>query len=462
LFLSTRIMTALLSPTEMGRFSIIYAIMALCGALFITPVSTYIQRKILEWNTAGRVGFFSARYARYLLVVSVTVSLFVLLAKHLAGIGIHISDPWVMVVIFGLIYFANLNLYYYGALNIFQKRLWFTACQNLTLGLGLALAVFFVQTFSQRAEYWVLGQIAGQIVVLFLARHLFFRAIRSPADGEEVAVPETGVLIKEVAHFVWPLAVASLIIWVQSQCYPFVMQSLNGIAVVGLFSVGFNLGLKLTAKCESLLMAFYDPIFYSDIAHSDAKARIQAWNRYAGIFIPAMVLLCCYICAGGPFIARIFLAEQFRAISGNIVFWGGATSLVMTIVGLYKNVGIASLKMTGLIGPYILGAVVTITGIYAFSAWDPYHGAGLALFLGSLAILIYLMIKMHNLLAVTFPLGRLMISCGYALPMIGVLLYCRRIFPGPTLWQALAILVLTGFYQLGAQALLARKWFLKT
>jgi len=461
LLATTRIMTALLSPQEMGRFSIIYTIIALVLALSVSSVSTYMQRRIIEWKRSGTIRFYIRRYLEFLFAMAVLSTGLILLLKHLVGISVDISDLWIVCLVMGLVFVSNLNLCFIGNLNIFKKRLWFTLCSNLTLVAGLLAAVVLVLIFSRRAEHWILGQIIGQLILAVIGGILFYKIV-PPLPGLQSQTLLDSAFLADIFRFVWPLSVSSIIIWVQSQSYRFIMESLHGMAVVGFFTVGFNLGSRLVEKIYNLLINFYDPIFFTDIANSDREQRVEAWNSFANFFIPAMVMFSLYICCGGHFLARIFFAPAFRPVSGEVIFWGGAVMFLLTIVSAYKKVGIADLKMTGLIAPYTLGACVTLAGVLFLSKENPYHGVGLALFLGSLSMTAYLMLKMHWLLPVRFPLQRTAWAVLAALPMAGVLMFLRQHILMPSLGQAAGILGLAGLYQLAIQAALSKKWLVKS
>lgn len=461
LLASTRIITSLLSPTQMGRFSIIYTIVALFFSLFITPVGAYTQRKIIEWNLEGSVRYYARMYIYYLLLSGIFAAIIVLFVKHIAKIGIDISDWWIAIFMFGLIFFTYLNSFFYGALNIFKKRLWFVICSNLTLCLGLAASVILVLLFSKSAEYWILGQIVGQILVIFIGGILFYKIVKKPKE-RDIVYPSYNSILSNVFRFAWPISIATIILWSQTQGYRFLLKGIGGVGMLGFFTVGFNLSTRLVEKFEFLFYSFYDPIFYTNIANSDTQKKAESWNKYAKAFFPAIILVCFFIVAGGHFIAKIFVAPNFQKITGNIMLWGGLTSLFLTMVAVYTRAGIAKLEMKGLLGPYTLGAFVALGGICILCPWNPYVGAGLSLSLGAFATLIYLMIKMHKLLPIKFPKRRVGLSLIYSLPMVATFVVLRKIIPDPTIWQSIAVLAILGIYLLFAQLILAKEWILKS
>jgi O-antigen/teichoic acid export membrane protein len=458
LLVSSRVITTLLSPEQMGRFAIFYTTGAFFIGLFITGPSLYVERKVLEWNIEGSIFYYVRRFFYYLLLSGAASGIIILLFRHILGISVHFL--WLIVLIFCIVSITSLNSSFISWLNIFKKRLLFMVVSNLTLLVGLAVSVFFVLLFSKTAEYWISGQILGQVLVIPLGAFLFFKITKS-ANRKINPLPDSKNYASTIFHFAWPVSLATLVLWLQTQSYRFILRGLSGLEVLGFFTVGFNLGTQLMGKFQSLFMNFYNPIFYEEITKVDSEKKAEAWNRYAQAFFPALTLAGIFIALGGPFIARLFVAEKFQEMAGNVIFWGALTSLVLTFVSTYKMVGVAQLEMKGLILPYSLGSVVALGGIFILSRWNPYWGTGLSLFLGAVTTLLYLIVKMHKLLLVRLPKLHLGISIVYSLPIAAIFIILRIFFPHPTLCQSVTILVISGIYLLFAQVLMARDWLFK-
>lgn len=458
LLASTRVITTLLSPSEMGRFSIMYAVMALFSAVFISSVGAYFQRRLVEWNLAKKASYYVGRYIGYLFFLSVVLSIFMLVLKNVCHVEINVSNLWIFVLTFGLVFFVNVNVSFYSNLNLFQKRLWFICCSNLTLMLSLLISSVLVLVFSKTAEYWILGQIFANTLVIFLGGMFFYRVVaKRKNDKADRDLGEPNVL-SDIVQFAWPLSVASLILWGHSYAYQFAVEMIHGIAFVGFFSVGFNLGTKFIAKFESVFLNFYDPIFYSDIANGNDQQKAEAWNKYARAFVPSLILLTGFICIGRHLLANIFFSPEFQGISDGAIFWGSITAVLSCIRSAYVKVGIASLRMRGLIIPYSFGVVVMAALLFLLSNMDPFLGTGLALVSGALAMLLYLMYEMHKLLPVHFPARRIGHAVLYLIPLWFIFMSFRSIFPEPSIVESIVILISAGAYVFFAELMLNKEW----
>jgi O-antigen/teichoic acid export membrane protein len=461
LIFSTRLMTALLSPLEIGRFSLLYAVIALFTALFLSCVGTYIQRRIVEWNRQGLIPKYFCVYVIYLLCSTIFVGVVVLVGKYIGWFTLAVDPIWILIIIFGLLVIASINTFFYTSLNFFGKRVAFITCSNLTFFFNLIFSVILISAFQCTAEFWILGQILGQGLMMLIGGALFFHIInRSPSGhlGDHQAKP----ILPEMFHFVWPISVASLIMWVQSQSYRFVIQDLHSLEIVGFVAVGYNLGVRLTEKVESLLLTFYEPIFYHQLAHSTKEERVAAWDQYAGFVFPTMLMVSGFICFGWYFLARIFFAPSFQDISGPMIIWGGLTTLVLAINAVYTKVGVADLKMTGLIVPYLLGAIVTLSLLFIFSPTEPFWGTGFSLFAGSLVLFLCLMYKMHRLLPVHFPFFRFGRAVFYLMPLWMMFIFFRRIFSDPSTVVSIGVLMVAGLYVVFIELILNKEWLEKS
>ncbi len=456
--ITTRVITSLLSPDQMGRFSILYTIAALFTAIFVTGFCRYTERKLLEWNLGGTIRHYFRRFFYYLFLSGIVASSLALFLKYI--IEINISSLRLIVLMFSLVFVTNLNASFISWLNIFKKRLWFVITSNLTLLLGLLISIFLVLLFSKTAEYWIAGQILGQILLIAIGGFLFFKIIKTSQRRINTSIDYESS-ISTIFHFVWPVSLASLVLWLQTQSYRFILEGLSGLEVLGFFTVGFSLGSRLVERFEVLFRNFYNPIFYEKIAKANFQKKAEAWDRYSQSFFPAVILVGLFVSLGGPFIAKIFVAEKFREIAGNVIFWGALTSLVFAFISTYTMVGVAQLQMKGLILPITLGTIVALGGIFILSRWNPYIGTGLSLLSGALATLVYLMVKMHKLLPVRFPKKKVGLSIIYSLPVVVLLLILRVVIHRVTLWQSVAILAISGLYLLLAQLIMARDWLFK-
>lgn len=457
--LSTRVVTSLLTPYEMGRIAIITASVFWVNFL-LGPAFTYTQRHLFEWDSRGMARKYITHYFLYLLIVSVAECVVLILLNHTIGIGMNIANYWLVVLVMGLVFCSGIYNIFVGWLNMFKRRKLYAFFLNLATCLSLcfsSLSVFFISGF---AENWLSGQIISQILVLFFSGMVFLRVLKSPhaLDTCKEATPlEKPKLLSLVFNFALPMSISSLLLWSQQNAYRFVLAKVSSLEVVGFFTVGFGLGMNLLDRFNGLFNQFYDPIFYKETTTNEISKKIAAWNKYAYYLMPATFVLSIYIICGAPFIAKIIMGAKFYYVSRNIIIWGVLSQLALIFYSAYSMVGVVQLNTKGYILPNICGLIVLMCGLILLSRWNPYVGAGISLSAASLAIFVMGRWKMVKLLPVALPWRRLFFSFVLTLPLIIFFVIIRFLYSDPSVFQSIFILTLSGVFATFIQLLLIKK-----
>ncbi|MDP3013029.1 MAG: hypothetical protein Q8M92_02220, partial [Candidatus Subteraquimicrobiales bacterium] len=334
-----------------------------------------------------------------------------------------------------------------GWLNLFKQRFWYVIFSNLTIWLGICFSLLFVLFVSRSAENWLLGQIVSHILILFFSGMVFLKLLKPPQalgpyeNRTSIEKPKSLLL---VFNFAWPISVASLLLWFQQSSYRFILEKTSSVEVVGLFTVGFGLGMNFMNRFEILFNQVYHPIFFKEIITDDISKKIVAWNNYSYYLMPAVLVLSIYIICGGPFIAKIFVGEKFYHVAKDIIIWGVISQLALIFYSMYSMVGMIQLNTKGYVFPNIIGIIVIMCGLFVFSHWGPYLGVGISLSAGSLASLLVMRLKMVKLLHVKLPVQRLIFSFILTLPMIGIFGIFRFLYLDPSIIQSLTVLTISG------------------
>ena len=159
---SVRIMTELLSAHEVGRIAMFHSVTALVSLLAITPVSSYLQRRAIEWNEQGLVFRRLVAYASYLLLVSILCVIFstLVLLQRVSEI-FPISHFWVILLLLGYVLFTAFYQTVVSLANTLGFRGVFVLFSNVAIMLGLAVASGLTLQLKASAEWWLLGLRSG-------------------------------------------------------------------------------------------------------------------------------------------------------------------------------------------------------------------------------------------------------------------------------------------------------------
>jgi O-antigen/teichoic acid export membrane protein len=452
--ISIRIFTTLISPYEVGRLNILSVIYGWFGLIFIAPVGTYVNRKIIEWDRKGLARKHLGSVLTYFLLLTIFAIMTVLGLRGFIGIDIKII--WILLLTTGSIMLTNGNNSFLGWINLFGKRFCFVFLSVLTIWLGLGFSILFAINISPTAEYWLIGHLIAQGCIFILAIVVLFRSLNK-TSSVEMKETDNSFSLPVVFSFAWPFAISSFFYWIQSQGYQFAFKKLTDLEMLGLFTVGLGVGNKLMIPFEDLFNQYYRPIFYNEIADSNEAQRTEAWNKYAMVFFPAVVLMVAYIAMNGSLIAKIFTGERFHGV-GCVILWGSVTGGLQMIASVIALVSHAQFKTKSLIVPAITLACVSLIGIFLLVPWNAFMGGGIALSMGWLIYLIHLYANMKRQLPIKIPWKRIYYSVFLSGPLIIFSPIIYRIAYKISIPQALVILFVSGLYWLFAQFILARKW----
>jgi O-antigen/teichoic acid export membrane protein len=456
--ISIRVSTTLLSPGQLGSVSQMMSMAGGFGQILFSPVWIYIMRGFRDWHESGVLLKNLMIYLKYIIIVSFFSMICAGLLQWIFHAVNGISIMWVVVLVGIYLLFFPINSAGTNGLNLLYRRVEFVVFSNLANWVGLGLAAILVIVFSHQV-YWVLGQYLGIAIAatsfIFLVMHLrSFKGKRVVECDSKKIIPFN---IRAVFPFAWPQLVTSIMWWIQSQSYRFVLDKIGVIADVGLFSVSYGLAATPIILFESLFGQFYEPIYYDNLKGKDINGQAEAWNDYASAYVPAVLLVGTFVASSGPFLAKVFLGPRFQTVT-NFFIWPAITEILRSIGATTHFLGIAKMDMRVLLLPVAVGAILAPTGVTLLGQWDALHGTGLALCIAmaaSTVIGIYIGLRA---LPVTWPIRRILLSGLLAVPMIMGFQISKWVMPHPTIWLALIVLAIGGLYLLMAEYFLARKW----
>src|SRR5450830_1036516 len=89
-----KVATHFLSPSEMGRLSLYVSVTAFFTVLFIYPIGTFINRRVITWNETGVIADYFNYYWKYLAAVSLIVALLLFLNEYVRIIYLNATISW--------------------------------------------------------------------------------------------------------------------------------------------------------------------------------------------------------------------------------------------------------------------------------------------------------------------------------------------------------------------------------
>jgi O-antigen/teichoic acid export membrane protein len=417
--LALRIMTTILSPEEMGKWSLLLAVSSFFVLGLVNPVGMFINRRLHSWVETGKINQYMKYYAIYLISVSV-VSVLIFYVFNMFYVAVPgVPFFWVMTLLICAISFATLNQTYTPFLNLLGHRVWFVL---LTLGsvvASLLASVSLVYLIDITAEVWQLGQLIGQVLMALIGGAVFFKLAalqkRSDSTRESMAISFTKLAI--VFTFCWPLAISVLLTWVQTQSYRFLVQDMIGLESLGLFVVGYGVSMSLIGVYESIISTYFIPMFYKRAASEDKSEQAKAWHAYASAMLGSLIVTVTVIIAVSQEFAHVLLDEKYYQASQYII-WGALAEAARVTVGAYALLAHAGMDTKKLVLPNILAASAAPLFVYVSVKNWLVDGVGLGLVAAGFVAIVSSHLMLSKSFQIIMPWLKLFKAGGVSLVLI--------------------------------------------
>jgi len=451
-----RVATTLLSPEEMGRVSLVLTTIAFFALFFVSPVGTFINRRLHAWEASGAARHYLVRYVNYLLFVVLIAAIgsYIFYVMGLTDFGISIG--WLIFLVCGSLLFNTINQTAIPSLNLLGDSGKFVLLSVATIAASFASATLLVQTVHPSAQYWLLGLLFGQTIIGAIGvKTLFARLQKTKTLNTRPAVFRRHRQM--LFGFAWPVAIAAGLGWVQGQGYRYLMEGQLGLAQLGLFVAGYGISAGMIAGFESVLTTYFQPRLFRDVSTGNAVKQAQAWQRYAAAVIPSLLLTVAFIVMLAPELTRIFLGKDFQSAADYVV-WGALAEAARVLVGAYSLIAHVYMRTRWLIVPNLVGAVLSITFCALLIPRFGAEGVGAGLVLSGLAMVA----TMHVLLVRRAggggaPIRPVLMAGVSAAALWGLTLVLRYLLNSPGLGMIAGVLVLVSITYLGLQYIFLRE-----
>lgn len=365
MFLSVKLMTSLLDPTQLGRVALITTSVAFFALFLINPVGMFVNRKLHIWYEDGRCQKYLNWYSLYILGIACLGALAVIGLTLINPNLLGLSWGWVIVLVGGSLFFNTAIQTLIPSLNILGRVWSFSALNLTTLSVSLLISYILCNWEGASAEHWVAGSVAGQALSSVVAYFIFFKNYHTVLPNLRPSSKQ----IQNLYHFCWPLAVAVGLQWVHMQGYRFFLADHFGLQELGLFVAGYNLAASFLSAGESILTTWFQPQFYRSVNSVNEAERDKAWAAYAERMVPAVLLGCTALIASSNLLPIVMLGPKYHEV-GNYVLIGCFTECGRMLVSIYGLHAHQHMSTRGVIFPNALGAVFAVLGITAASSFS--------------------------------------------------------------------------------------------
>lgn len=444
-FATLRIMTAQLTPEEVGKTAIILSVAMFFTLILVSPVGNYINRHLNEWHSCGLMSKRFQIAGIYLICVTFFSVIIIALGYEWFGKDWGLTLFWLSVLVAGVVLLKTMNMSMVTSLNLLGERIPWAVLTILTLWVGLGASWVLTQ-YEHTAEYWMLGQLLGFFSAGILATVLVLR------QNNETPIKTGGdesfrVLMLPVLAFCIPLALSTGLNWVQFQSYRLVLGEMMSLAFLGLFAAGYAVSAGILGAFESTVQQYFYPKFYKGLEEGGDAGIADTWLQYASLVLPFTLLTGVMVAMLATPLTHILVDPSFWEASSFVAL--GAMVEVCRVAGnVYGLAAHGTMKTKILVFPQMLGAFAVLVFVPIALEFSPGNaGVATALIVASLLYVLSMHFVIGRHLSVTFSLESFY-PLIYIIPLFLIISFLSEFHTGGLVYDGL-LLVVAGVFYLG-------------
>lgn len=352
--LSVRVMTTVLSPTEVGSVALINTLVNFCVLFLISPIGTFVNRRLHNWHSSGRIKTYFGWYAVYLLCVASLSSPLAMYAAYTGWLPIEVGLMPFGLIVWCSILFGTIHQTLIPSLNLLGRDKEFAVLSVISAGLGLCLSVLIIRVGGQpKATQWLAGVVLSQLVFSFVSAKVFFKDDTSKLN---LLLRPNDAMVKTAWKFAWPVSIAVTCSWLHFQGYRFVLVNSVGLKELGYFFAGYGVAGSLFAALEQILTTWFTPRFFRQMNQTSGEVSDSAWRTYAGSVLPISLLALVALVSMSDLIVRVMLGPAFQNAQ-IFVRWGALAEWTRVVAGVYALIAHQRMYTRDLILPHFIGAL---------------------------------------------------------------------------------------------------------
>ncbi|MGF1902957.1 lipopolysaccharide biosynthesis protein [Aliivibrio sifiae] len=416
--LSVRLLTSLLSTTEVGNYYLLITILTLLNFTFLNPIGQYYNRHIIPWRLSKNLSNAS-------LVLVFTRFFGVLCSLIISTVVFYVFDYEVYYSLceFLLFIFVSLMassfLVYLNVINILGNRVLFIKYLLVSLILGLSFSLLITEFIDKSGMAWLYGIAIAQLL-------LFIPVYKKVTAGERTVYSKLKakldyLTIKKVFVFSLPVTITLFLQWGQNSSYRIIVEDKYSIEVLAYVAVGLSVATAIYSAVESLATQYFMPIYLRDINNATQKERAEAWNKLAAYVLPIYFLLMSYTIFTAPFLMKVLINEKFHGAYIYLMI-GASIEFFRVSSNVFYLISQSEVKTKSTITPYLIGFSFVVVALYFVNAKEYLWLIPSILSFSYLLIATILFINMKKLLSIKLPVLQILKATVLSLPFISLLI----------------------------------------
>lgn len=352
-----KVLTAKLSPTEVGQYYYIVAFTSCFTLLILNPIGMWAARHISEWQTRGfRWSSIFYRLVYLHLGVAFLGGGIAYLFNNLFQQAAGLSSLTLAICVAGGVAFLAFYQTLAGLINIIADK----ATYGLMVAIGQIVILLAISPVLVGLKINLIGWFGLLFLGNGIAILLFQRRLSTQLQNEFASVANTSDLLRwtQFKAFCLPIVAVTACVWVQTQAYRIVSAQLADLNKFAIMVVGLSIAANIGGTIETIIHQYLLPDYFRALADPTVDAD-RAWVRMfngatlmMGIASFGMFFLCV------PIIRILTNSEYLDA--ANFVRWGAAIEFfrVLANVLYLRSVGLKNITIA--VPRFLAGATIAL------------------------------------------------------------------------------------------------------
>lgn len=388
-FLSIKVITNYLSPTNVAYYFLVLSIYNYFGLSLIGPVGQYLNRMIHAWKEENLLITNLINHTIFVFTISLLAIPLSYAYSKFTGTFPDVNLTLLSLLIGVGIFVNTLTTTFVPTLNLLGNRVSFVVLNTFWLLLSLIFSVGLVTINGDSVLNWFSGQAMAQALISIISFAYLKRVINSTYSFTDFLNLKRAPL-KKVFDFAFPLAISSALLWLTTDAYRFILERTHGIKFLALFSVGFTIAQKFSYATESIAQQLFFPHFYQAINSKDKDRQKKAWLTMFYSSLPLYLATAIFTSVFCTLLVKVFTGPEYYSAT-LFVIYGSIFNFFRKLTALFGMAAHAEMKTKLLIIPYSVSAIFSTLVLFAFGGGK--HMPGVILSIGAAMSFIIMLYK---------------------------------------------------------------------
>jgi O-antigen/teichoic acid export membrane protein len=401
MLVSIRLLTAYLSPKEVGNYYIILAFLAFFNLVLLNPPGMYFSRHLLHWKKSKNLLNALTVFLGWILIVAIISVPALIIVYYWLGYEDKFDLNIFLIYIFISILISTIHRNVLSGSNTFGYRKEFVIYLVATLIIGLIFSFFIVYSYYNFALGWLMGIVLSEALMLYVIFNFFIQD--NKLNISKIKKTLTKEKINKILIFSIPIGLTTFLMWGQNTAYRFLIDYQYSAEILAYIGIGLGVSASVFSSVESISMQYFNPIFLKNILDATKQQRTKAWNNIAKQIVPIYVLTAFFTITMSEVLINILVDKKFHD-SYIYTMFGVGIQFFKVMTNLLTNVSQSEYKTISTIKPYLAGFILSLGLIYSIDFGKNYHMITLVLVISYLLVFIYMYLNMKKLLDIRYDI----------------------------------------------------------